>query len=68
MAIFYEWAMQRQIRDTPNGDFLKDLRGDKDAASVANTKAAWESHLDMLSACDGAKKAFRALWAAYNRS
>lgn len=62
---FYQWAMTRKITNTPRGDFLKDMREDKHASTVANTKEAWEDNLLRWGACAGARVAFRSLWVSY---
>lgn len=63
---FYEWSLTKRITYNSRGDFLQDMRHDKEAPSVMNTKDGWDVHL--LGACDGAKEAFQKLWREYQRA
>jgi hypothetical protein len=65
---FYEWAIARKTTNTPRGDFLADMRSDKVADSIVNTKKAWIAHLEASGACDGAIKAFKSIWREYARA
>ena len=59
---FKEWLMNRRICDTPNGDFISDVKQDSKFPE-SGTK---ESYLNYLwGACPEAKRCFRHWWCRY---
>lgn len=63
---FYEWICKRRYSDTWIGDFVLDVKRDKEAPQIENTRYAWETHL--WGACGEAKEAFSILWRRYQKA
>ena len=64
---FKEWAIARYIKkDTPRGDFARDLAGENDAPEDGD-RAAWLDYLTGRRACYEAIEAFKEMWAGYER-
>ena len=65
---FFNWVKAYYRNDdTPEGDFVRDMAGDKNFPSFASDKIILE-YLDMIMACPEAKAAFKNLWREYKKT
>lgn len=63
---FFRWAEKFKDEALPCGDFVRDMLRDFDFPKEADFDAI-ESYLMRIDACDGAMRAFKVLWKAYQR-
>lgn len=65
---FYEWLLKHTNRNSPLGDFARDAKSDKKSPGIENTREAWRSYLNHVSACREAKETFGQIWKSYQRA
>jgi len=72
---FVEWLVMQEERDTPLGDFAReiarDMRRHPDAAHYLPTltqRAQWTRYLAQRHACQGAHVAFARAWRGYTQA
>lgn len=61
---FREFVLSMPIHDTPLGDFVKEIKGDRDFPA-ANSWAEVEQYLICRDACPDARRIARRLWRLY---
>ncbi len=66
---FYAWCLKRyKHRDTPLGDFTRDMKGDYRFPKAATDKAEIREYLYRRHACAEAVRAFEIAWRYYEKS
>lgn len=64
---FFKWAKQYESKNSPIGDFVRDMLGDFDFPTQEDYDVI-EDYLTRKNACAEAKKTFKQLWNRYKKA